>query len=109
VTITSLDLKNLLQFFPFSWAAMQVMKQIRKSPAKQVKSTGFGSKHYTQSLWEKEEELKHFARTDAHLAAMKKSALFAREIRTYTFDADALLDWRTAKKLLADHGKSLRF
>jgi hypothetical protein len=50
VAITSLELKNILLFFPFSWAAMQVMKQIRKSPAKPVKSTGFGSTHYTQSL-----------------------------------------------------------
>lgn len=98
VTSTSVELKNTLLFFPFSWAAMQVMKQIRKSAAKQVKSTGFWSTHYTQSLWEKEEHLKHIARTDAHLAAMKKSAYFAREIWTYTFDASALLDWRTAKK-----------
>lgn len=109
VTITSLELKKLYYFFPFSWAAMQVVMQIKKSPALQFKSTGFGKKHYTMSLWDSEDDLKKFAREGAHLEAMKKSSRFSREIRTYTFDGDSLPDWKKAKEMLLANGKSLRF
>lgn len=109
VTITSLTLKRWYLFFPFSWAAMKVVMQIKKSPAKQFLSNGLGLTHFTLSLWENEADLKSFARSGAHLEAMKKSARFASEIRTYTYDSDKLPEWETAKRLLATEGKSIKF
>ena len=65
-----------------------------------MKNTGFGYLHYTLTLWQAEDDLKRFARTGAHLAAMKQSASLATEIRTYTFQAEKLPDWNRAKQLL---------
>jgi hypothetical protein len=53
--------------------------------------------------------MKEFARSGAHLEAMKKSALLAEEIRTYTYETDLLPTWQDAKVLLLNKGKVLRY
>jgi hypothetical protein len=52
------------------------------------------------TLWKSEEELKDFARSGAHMEAMKISKDIAKEIGTITIDATELPDWSTAKELL---------
>jgi hypothetical protein len=52
------------------------------------------------TLWNNENELKEFARSGAHLEAMKISKQIAKEIRTITIDADNLPNLKEAKKLL---------
>jgi hypothetical protein len=52
------------------------------------------------TLWNNEDELKDFARSGAHLEAMKSSKKIAKEIRTITIDADFLPNWTEAKILL---------
>mgnify|MGYP006173261427 CR=1 FL=1 len=79
VTITSIELKNPLKFFSLSYRAMQVLQQLKNSPCAGVKKTGFWTKHYTMTLWENEQALKDFAKSGAHLAAMKESAKIAKE------------------------------
>lgn len=109
VTVTSLELKNIFLFFPFSLSALKVVRQLQKSDALTFKSTGLGKKHYTLSLWPDGEKMRAFARSGAHLEAMKKSSAFAREIRTYSFESEQLPDWKSAKALLSQHGKVLTF
>jgi hypothetical protein len=60
------------------------------------------------TLWNSEEELRDFARSGAHLAAMQQSRRIAKEIRTLTMDAAELPPWKEAMKLL-EQAKVIRF
>lgn len=64
--------------------------------------------HYTMTLWNSDAELKEFAKSGAHLEAMKKSKNIAKEIRTITIDTDSLPSWKEAKKLL-ENGKVFKY
>ncbi len=99
-TITSIELKNPLQFFRLSYMAMKILQQLKKTDCIELKKRGIWTKHYTMTLWKNEEDLKQFARSDAHFKAMKESARIAKEIRTITIDTDVLPSWAEAKKLL---------
>lgn len=107
-TITSIELKGPLKFFALSTKALNVVKQLRSTKYKDFKKKGFWTKHYTMTLWNNENELKEFAKSGAHLEAMKSSKEIAKEIRTITIDADSLPNWNDAKKLLKD-GKVLKY
>lgn len=52
------------------------------------------------TLWNNEAELRSFAKSGAHLEAMKTSSQIAKEIRTITIDADSLPSWKEAENLL---------
>jgi len=65
--------------------------------------------HYTMTLWKNEEDLKTFAASGAHREAMQKGANIAREIRTLTLDAEQLPDWKTAKTMLHQQGKTVQY
>jgi len=108
-TITSIQLTGPFQFFKLSYLAMKIVEQLKHDPAcKKYRSRGFWTLHYTMSLWQDEQSLKEFARKGAHLHGMKNSKALATEIRTYTYAADQLPDWKTAKELLKK-GKVLKF
>ena len=107
-TITSIELKGFFRFFTLSGKAMGIIKQLKTTNCKDFKKKGFWTTHYTMTLWESEKELKDFARSGAHLEAMKVSSQIAKEIRTVTIDADALPDWKEALKLL-ERGKVLTY
>ncbi|MEQ8624152.1 MAG: DUF3291 domain-containing protein [Vicingaceae bacterium] len=99
-TLTSIELKGPLKFFALSKEAMGIIKQLKSTNCKDFKKKGFWTKHYTMTLWNNEKELKDFAKSSAHLSAMKKSSQLAKEIRTITIDSNILPDWKKAKKLL---------
>ncbi len=109
ITITSIKLKNPLLFFKLSLASLQVVRQIKKTNVLDFKSQGIWTLHYTMTLWENEGEIKDFARQGGHLAAMKKSAELASEIRILTIDADKLPKWKVAKKMLKEQGKLYKY
>lgn len=109
LTITSIELKGPLKFFALSSSAWKIMKQLKGTNYVAFKKQGLWTKHYTMTLWKNEEDLKTFARSGAHKEAMKLSRIIAKELNTLTIDADALLDWNSAKKLLEKDGKVLRF
>ncbi|MBX2962365.1 MAG: DUF3291 domain-containing protein [Cyclobacteriaceae bacterium] len=100
VTITSIELKGPLKFFALSANAFSILKQLKSTNYKDFNKQGIWTKHYTMTLWNTEQELKDFAKSGAHLKAMKKSKQIAKEIRTITIDADSLPPWKEAKKLL---------
>lgn len=108
VTITSLELKGPLKFFALSATALKIMKQMKGSGHLAFKKRGLWTTHYTMSLWPDENSMKTFARSGAHLEAMKRSKEIAKEIRTITIDAEQLPDWKTAKDLLKQ-AKIIRF
>ncbi len=99
-TITSIKLKSWFSFFPLSMYAMQVIRQMNSSGHLDFKKTGIGKLHYTMSLWKNEEDMRNFARSGAHLQAMRNSSKIATEIRTITIDTDQLPGWSDAKSLL---------
>lgn len=84
------------------------MKQLKATQYKEFRKKGIWTKHYTMTLWNSEDELKEFARSGAHLDAMKKSKSLAKEIRTLTYDTDRLPTWKEAVRML-DQAKVLRF
>ena len=99
-TITSIELKGPLQFFVLSTNALNIIKQLKSTNYKDFKKKGIWTKHYTITLWNNESDLKEFAKSGAHLDAMKKSKQISKEIRTITIDTDTLPSWDEAKKLL---------
>jgi len=99
-TITSIELKGPLKFFALSANALKIIKQLKATSYKDFKKRGIWTKHYTMTLWNSESELKEFAKSGAHLEAMKKSKNIAKEIRTITIDTETLPSWDEAKKLL---------
>lgn len=109
VTITFIKLKSPLKFFELSYNAMKIMRRLRDTTCRSYKAQGFWTKHYTMTLWESIENLKSFAKSGAHLDAMKRSAAISKEIRTLTAGASALPSWKEAKVMLFKDGKMLRF
>ncbi|MFM9945202.1 MAG: DUF3291 domain-containing protein [Bacteroidia bacterium] len=110
ITITSLKLRSLWKFFRLSLHGMKVMKQTKNQKGFiRIKNTGFGFWHYTLSAWETEEDVKNFAKSGAHLQAMKESAAIATEIGIYTYKSDKMPDWKEAKELVREKGRVLRF
>jgi hypothetical protein len=107
-TITSIELKGPIKFFALSSQALKIIRQLRTTECKDFKKRGFWNTHYTMTLWNSEEELRQFAHSGAHLAAMKASSALAKEIRTITIEAEALPNWIEAKKLLKQ-GKVITF
>lgn len=101
ITITSLTLKGPFHFFALSAKALRITRQLKSTQCKQFKKQGFWTTHYTMTLWNSEQELKDFAKSGAHLEAMKTSKEIAKEIRTLTIDGDQLPSWKVARELLS--------
>ena len=89
-----------MKFFALSAKAMSVVKQLKATNYKDFKKKGFWTTHYTMTLWSNETDLKAFAKSSAHLEAMKASSKIAKEVRTITIDADSLPHWKEAVNLL---------
>lgn len=79
---------------------MSIITQLKATNYKDFKKKGFWTTHYTMTLWNNETELKAFAKSGAHLEAMKASSKIAKEIRTVTVDGEALPGWKEAETLL---------
>lgn len=109
LSITYIELKGPLKFFALSAEALKIIKQLKTTPCKKYKSTGFWKKHYTMTLWSDTEEMKNFAHSGAHLKAMKMSSKIAKEIKVVTIDCNKLISWKEAKKLIANSKKAMRF
>jgi hypothetical protein len=107
-TITSIELKGPFKFFLLSSKALGIIKQLKTTNCKDFKKQGSWTTQYTMTLWNNEAELKEFAKSGAHLEAMKISSQIAKEIRTITIDTDSLPDWKEAKKLLQE-GKVFKY
>lgn len=95
-------------FFALSAKAMRVVAQLRATNCKDFRKKGLWTKHYTMTLWDNESEMKEFAKSGAHLQAMKASGKIAKEIRTITVDGTALPDWKEAENLLKN-GKVYKY
>ncbi len=109
LTITSITLRTPFHFFPLSFYALSILKQLNATNAVGFKKTGLWTTHYTMTLWETEADLKAFAMSGAHLEAMKKGAKIAKSINTLTIDATELLDWKEAKALLEKNGRVVNY
>ncbi len=110
ITVTSIKLRSVWYFFRLSLFGFRIQKQAASEKGFiKMKNTGFGYEHFTLSAWQSEGDLKRFARSGEHSAAMKRTRELATEVRTYTYSADKLPDWPSAKQLLKDKAKVLKF
>lgn len=109
LTITLIELKSPFKFFALSYRALGIMKQLKTSKHAGFKNTGLWTTHYTMTLWNNAGDMQSFARSGAHLEAMKQTASLARELRTLTVQADTMPDWKTAKAMIARDGKVMQF
>jgi hypothetical protein len=110
ITITSLKLRHWWGFFRLSLRGLKILRQTRSQKGFiEMKNTGLGYLHFTLSAWESEADAKNFARSGAHLEALKESRRLATEIAIYTFRGERLPDWKAAKRLLAEHGRVIAF
>ncbi len=105
VNITQVDLISPFHFFKLSWNAMFVMRQLKKTNYVDFKQKGLWMRHYTMTMWHNDQDMVAFARSGAHLEAMKKSKSIARSIKSITIEADKMPDWKAAKKLVNQQGK----
>jgi len=99
-TITYIKLKGPFKFFALSSKAYKIINQLKATNYVDFKKKGVWTEHYTMTLWNNESDLKEFAKSGAHLEAMKASKKIAQEIRTVTIDAKELPNWSHAKELL---------
>ena len=104
VSITYIELKGPHRFFLLSWMALKIIRQLKPLNCKAFKKKGWWTKHYTMTLWNDESEMINFVASPPHAEAMKMSAKIAREIRTATYQADALPSWEEAR-VLVNKGK----
>lgn len=102
ITITSIELINPFKYFLLSRKALGIVLQLRNTDCVKMKKRGFWTTHYTMTLWNNEDDLKKFARSGAHLEAMKMSGQIAKEIKSLTIDADEFPSWAAAKSMLAE-------
>ena len=109
ITVTYLKLRSPWKVFQMAKHVGKIQQQAKQSPGFiQMATTGWWKLWFTLSAWESEETLKQFARSGAHLEAMKISTQLSPELSTYTFEAAQVPDWKEAKRLLAAHGKVMR-
>ena len=93
-----------------SYLALKIVRQTGTQKGfVEMKNTGFGYLHFTLSVWESEADMKDFARSGAHLKAMKSSQKLSTEIRIYTFQSEQVPDWKEAKQLLFEKGRVISF
>jgi hypothetical protein len=110
ITITSLKLRHWWGFFKLSLLGLKIVRQTKTQKGfVEMKNRGFGYLHFTLSVWESEADAKNFARSGAHLEAMKESRKLATEIRIYTFQGEKIPNWRKVKRLLRERGKVFSF
>ena len=106
ITVTSLKLKSLWSFFRLSLHGLKISRQAKSQKGFiNLKNTGAGYLHYTMTCWQTEEDAKLFARSGAHLAAMKEASKIATEVRIFTFSGEQMPNWKEAKTLLTEKGK----
>lgn len=108
-TLTLIELKSPFKFFALSRQAMYILRQLKGTDCVQFRKKGIWTRHYTMSLWKNDADMQAFARSGAHLEAMKKAGGMAREIRTLTIEAEELPDWKTAKEMLEKEGKVISY
>jgi hypothetical protein len=70
------------------------------------KTLGFGNPSYTMTLWKREDDMREYFFSDAHVLAMRNAGKWAQEIKSVRIERDTLIDWKEAKQILAVEGKS---
>jgi hypothetical protein len=111
IAITSIRLRSLWNLFKFGSLVGQILKQIKsqKGFVTMKASPSIGYTHYTVSAWRSEADLKTFARSGAHLSAMKQTARISTEVKSYIYQAETTPDIKSAKKILAEKGKVITY
>lgn len=101
-TITYIRLRSISKLPAFFSSVMKIMRQLKATDNVQVKTRGMTTVHHTMTLWNNEKDLKSFSSSGAHMEAIRKTKLIAKEYKTVTLDADALPSWKEALKILDD-------
>lgn len=98
--ITKIELLNIWKFFILANFSRKIVTQIKKSPCKKYTARGIWTTHYTQSLWEKEEDIKQFMLSGAHGQSMKHTKSLSQYVKFKRVAAEDTLPWSEAKSLI---------
>lgn len=110
ISITSIELKTVWHFFKLSRLALGITIQTKKALGfHKFKKTGLGRMHYTLTVWESEEAMHNFYKSGAHLNGMKQASSIAKAIGSYSYNAQEIPDWKTAKSLLKEKGRFITY
>mmetsp|Transcript_25195 Transcript_25195/g.43507 ORF Transcript_25195/g.43507 Transcript_25195/m.43507 type:complete len:114 (-) Transcript_25195:529-870(-) len=110
VVVTYIKLKGISRLFRFFSLTSKVVQQLQSSQGLLAyQLAGVVREFYTITAWENSEAMKQFARSGAHLEAMKRSREIADEGRTYMYEAEAIPSWPEANRLLVEQGKLFKF
>jgi len=85
------------------------MKQAKQASCLALKSTGLWTTFYTMTMWDSMQQMKKFAQSGSHLAAVKISSRLASEIKILTLEQTVLLTWKEAKEKVNKQGKVLLY
>lgn len=101
ISLTYLKLKSPLKFFAFAKHVSQIAKQIKNDPnCVSYKLKGGLMKHYTMSMWNNEEDMMAFVRSEAHTNSMKESKKLAAELLFKRIEGTQLPSWKEAAQHL---------
>ncbi|HPG11039.1 MAG TPA: DUF3291 domain-containing protein [Chitinophagaceae bacterium] len=102
IVATELHVRSFWKFFPFARHASRSMKQAKRSPGIiHAYSTNSGWRiGFTLTAWENKETMMQFRNTGAHKEAMKQISRLSHQYKTLVWEADAVPNWKDAKKKL---------
>ncbi len=104
IVATELHVRNFWRFFPFIRHAIKSNKQARQAPGCMHVWVGNGGWRigYTLTAWQDQDAMLQYRNTGAHKEAMKKTKQLASRIRSMIWEADAVPDWKEAKRKLEE-------
>ena len=100
-------LQKKSQLFTFLRTSKRIEKEaLASAGVVEVKLIGVGVQtFYTATLWESEEDMKAFAHSGEHLAAIKTSQEMASEMRFVFYEANKIPSKKEIEKILNTHPK----
>ncbi len=108
IVITSINLGSIRHFFRLSNYARLVVHDLRREEdCIAIRTKGVGKAHYTMSIWINLDSMRKWHISGQHHKVMKVAEKIAVEMSTHTIDGDRFPDWRSAKKMLKEKGKTI--
>ncbi len=108
LSITLIRLKHPKHIYTLVSEANEMLKRMSDYNCKGVKTRGFWKNHYTMTLWENEDDIKRFNKSELHQNSIKGAKKIASEIRIVRIESKHLIKWKEAKQLL-EKGKVYKY
>ncbi|MEQ8358015.1 MAG: DUF3291 domain-containing protein [Cytophagales bacterium] len=108
LSITLITLKHPKHIYTLVTQANEMLKRLGEYNCKGVKTRGFWKNHYTMTLWENEEDIRRFNKSELHQKSIRGASKIANEVRIKRIESDRLIKWKEAK-LMLEKGKVYKY